>query len=298
MSAAPIAIEVPLPRNYRVAETLEFHQRDREEVAERVVGRVLHKALFWRQHPACLTVQFRARHAAVTLAIDGRARADDTVAVKHLARHMLGLTQPVAAFERAFRHHPILGGLVLRHSGLRVPLVATPFEALTWAVTCQQISMRAAVAMRRKLIRQAGRLHSSGLICYPDAAGVAALDESRLRAVGYSASKAQTLVSLARSVCSGEIPLERWMSTLPIEEMREKLLSMRGIGPWTVDYALMRGFGWLDGSLHGDMVVRRQLQQVLGLPEQPSVEETRAWLVPFSPWRALVAFHLWATKAK
>ncbi|MDE1942306.1 MAG: DNA-3-methyladenine glycosylase 2 [Betaproteobacteria bacterium] len=288
------SLELPLPRNYRVADTLEFHQRDPERVSERVDGTILQKGLVWRGAPACLTVHFASRRATAELAVDGPGRKDDPARFEQLVRRMLGLTQPIAAFERKYRRHPVLGPLIARHGGLRVPLVATPFEALSWAIISQQISVRAAVATRRKLVRAAGKPHSGGLLCYPDAQGVARLAPADLRAAGFTQGKAEALLALARSACSGEIPLERWSETLPVEEIRTALLSRRGIGPWTVDYALMRGFGWLDGSLHGDLAMRRQLQRVLGLPEPVSAAQAREWLSAFSPWRALVAFHLWA----
>ncbi|MNG37440.1 hypothetical protein D3C84_1247910 [compost metagenome] len=64
-----------------------------------------------------------------------------------------------------------------------------------------------------------------------------------------------------------------------------------------MDYALLRGFARLDGSLHGDVAVRRQLQRLLGAAEKLEQGFVRDWLAPFSPWRALVAAHLWAMPA-
>jgi DNA-3-methyladenine glycosylase II len=82
-----------------------------------------------------------------------------------------------------------------------------------------------------------------------------------------------------------------------VDEIRARLLALKGIGPWTVDYALLRGFGWLDGSLHGDAAVRRGLQLLLGIEEKVSAKWVEDWLAGFSPWRALVGAHLWALKA-
>jgi DNA-3-methyladenine glycosylase II len=56
----------------------------------------------------------------------------------------------------------------------------------------------------------------------------------------------------------------------------------------------MRGYGWLDGSLHGDAAVRRSLQKLLVMTDKPTERQTQDWLADFSPWRALVAAHLWA----
>jgi DNA-3-methyladenine glycosylase II len=205
---------------------------------------------------------------------------------------MLGLDQPVGAFAAAFLAHPQLGPLIARHPGLRVPQAATPFEALTWAVTGQQVSVHAAVSMRRKLIQAAAVRHADGLLCYPDADRLASLSEADLRQAGLSTSKARTLLEISRLVAAGRLPLDRWLRTMAVDEIREHLLAVRGIGPWTINYALLRGFGWLDGSLHGDVAVRRGLQTLLALPGKVS-EAAKQWLAEFSPWRALVAAHLW-----
>jgi DNA-3-methyladenine glycosylase II len=93
------------------------------------------------------------------------------------------------------------------------------------------------------------------------------------------------------------LPLDTWADTCPADEIRARLLAVRGIGPWTVNYTLLRGFGWPDGSLHGDVAVRRGLQLLLGRDDKINAAEAEDWLAEFSPWRALVAAHLWALKS-
>lgn len=287
---------IALPANYRVGDVLAFHGRDAQAVAERIDARQMQKGMLWKGQPACLSIIFKGRRAAVELSGEG-VTPDDQIGLAQMARRMLGLTQPVEEFEQAYAAHPQLGAVIARQAGLRVPLAATPFEALTWAITGQQISVGVAIAMRRKLIRLCALQHSGGLACHPDARTVVQLDEAALRVAGYSQTKAQTLLALSREVVEHRLPLDIWLDSLPIEEMRESLLRLRGIGPWTVNYALLRGFGWLDGSLHGDVAVRRKLQLLLGGSIRVSEDYTRGWLAQFSPWRALVAAHLWALPA-
>ena len=286
------AFELPLPADYRQADLLNFHRRDTQAVAERVTADGLDKGMLWQGLPACLSVRFTAGRAAVALHVDGDTPPDD--AVRALAMRLLGLTQPVAAFEAAFAGHPQLGRLLAANPGLRVPQSASPFEALTWAISGQQISLAVAITLRRRLIQLAGRRHSSGLFCYPDAQALASLDADTLGQSGFSRAKAQTLLLLAREVVEGRLPLDAWLAEEPDEAIAERLLALKGIGPWTVDYALLRGFARLDGSLHGDAAVRRQLQRLLGQEEKLSQAFVRDWLLPYSPWRALVAAHLWA----
>lgn len=303
---ASMHCRLALPRAFRAADILAFHRRDAQAFAERVAPDLLQKGLIWHGRAACLSIRFEPRAVLAELAVDDQttgmeannpALPTDTEKLTRLVQRMLGLTQRIEVFEQTYRRHPQLGRLIARQPGLRVPLTATPFEALTWAITGQQISVSAAVSIRRKLIEAAGGLHSGGLACYPDAARLAELDASDLRQAGFSASKAQTLLAVSGKVLSGELPLNTWQENLPVDTLRERLLEIRGIGPWTVNYALLRGFGWLDGSLHGDIAVRRGLQSLLDSPEKISEKAAQQWLAEFSPWRALIAAHLWAMQS-
>ncbi|TAK64755.1 MAG: DNA-3-methyladenine glycosylase 2 family protein [Methylobacter sp.] len=289
-----LTCSLELPKHYRADDILAFHNRDVLAVAESVDGHSLRKGLLWNHQAACLTIRFNNNSADVELAIDGLATTNDADALFNLVRRMLGLTQQVEDFEQSYRQHPQLGMLIAQQPGLRVPTSATVFEALSWAITGQQISVSAAISIRRKLIQAAGVMHSSGLACYPDAKQLALLSESDLRQAGFSQTKAQTLLVVSRMIEIEELSLENVIGTSNIEEIRRQLLQIRGIGPWTVNYALLRGFGWLDGSLHGDVAVRHGLQALLGNADKMTEQQAQQWLMPFSPWRALVAAHLWA----
>ncbi len=296
--SSQLVCSVALPSGFRPNDILAFHRRDAQQVAEVVSPRGLRKGLLWNGLPACLSIEFQGGQAAAVLAVDGELGATCPAQFEAMLRRMLGLAQDVAAFEQQYLDHPHLGAVLASQAGLRVPVAATPFEALTWAISGQQISVAVAVSLRRKLIVAAGVRHSSGLFCYPTAPQVAALSLETLRQAGFSASKSQTLLSLSGLIVAQQLPLDSWLQTLPIELIRERLLAVRGIGPWTVNYSLLRGFGWLDGSLHGDVAVRRAIQRLLGSPEPVSETQAQAWLAEFAPWRALVAAHLWAMQAQ
>jgi DNA-3-methyladenine glycosylase II len=287
---------IGLPENFRAHDVLAFHGRDAQQIAERVVDHGLHKGLVWRAQPACLRMGFGAASVDVQLSIDGDASGDDARMLEGMVVRMLGLMQPVSMFEQAYHAHPELGQLVARNAGLRVSLTPTPFEALAWAIVGQLISVSAAVSIRRRVIQAAGISHSSGIACFPDAARIAAMSEQRLLDAGLSRTKARALLTLSQMVEDGSLPVNDWAAGPAPEKIGERLLAIRGIGPWTVNYVLLRGFGFLDGSLHGDVAVRRNLQALLGRPERIDENEAKQWLAQFSPWRALVAAHLWAMK--
>lgn len=294
---AAARFDLALPAGYRYPDVISFHRRDPEQAAERVEGATLAKGLAWRGQPACLHVSFADGRAAVEVDLLGAFEPGDEERLQGLARRMLGLTQPVEAFERTHATDPWLGPLIAANPGLRVAQTATPFEAVTWAIIGQQISVSAATSVRRRLIRAAGIVHPDGLYCYPDARRLVTMGEQALRSAGLSRTKARTMRVLSERIEAGELPLAPGDGSPDVEDIRARLQAIRGVGPWTVNYALMRGFGWLDGSMEGDLGVRRNLQALLGRDDMPGERETRDWLAPFSPWRALVAAHLWAMKS-
>jgi DNA-3-methyladenine glycosylase II len=175
---------IALPAAFRPTEILAFHRRDPQAGAEMVGERELHKGLVWDGAPAGLSLRFDDQRAVAELSVDGTQNAAADRRLAALLRRMLGLTQPVEDFERQFAAHPRLGPLIARQSGLRVAVAATPFEALSWAIIGQQISVSAAVAIRRRLIQAVGLRHSAGLLCYPGARELAQLSTAELRRAG------------------------------------------------------------------------------------------------------------------
>lgn len=289
-----ISYRLKLPDNFSIDPILNFHQRDPQQLAERVDTKnlSLYKAWLWFGYPTCISITFDTSYtASITLSTEAPI-TQSMLALK--ATQMLGLMQPIELFEQHYVAHPELAPLIQKYRGLRIPLTATPFEALTWAIIGQQVSIQSAISLRRKFIRLAGKLHHSGLWCYPDAESVASFDLTDLTQIGFSRTKAQTILTVSQLIQSGALSLNQEEEALSIEHIASQLIAIRGIGPWTVNYTLLRGFGWLDGSLHQDAGVQRSLQLFLA-PNSPfTLQQTHQWLAQFTPWRALVAAYLWA----
>ncbi|RZI82942.1 MAG: DNA-3-methyladenine glycosylase 2 [Rubrivivax sp.] len=293
---SPIRCTLPLPRSYRHADVLAFHGRDALSTAESVQGPSIRKGIMWRACPTVVEVVLDGDQAHCTWWVDGAPEGASEEVLQELAKRLLGLQMDTEAFEAAHGAHPELGALITAQSGLRVPMAATPFEALIWAVTGQQINVGVASQLRRRLILLAGQPHASGLWCHPDAEGIARLSEASLREVRFSVAKTNTILAISRLVAEGRLPLDDWMvAPLPVSDIEAALLTIKGVGPWTVNYTLLRGFGHADGSLHGDVAVRNALQRMLLGTDKVSSLLAEAWLKQFAPWRSLVAAHLWAS---
>jgi DNA-3-methyladenine glycosylase II len=237
-------------------------------------------------------VTIGAHHAACDIHADATLTQKRLGEVRQALASMLGLRIDPAPFLAAVADDPLLGPVAQRQPGLRVVQTSSIFEALTWAIMGQQINLPFAISLRRTFIQQAGCRHSSGMWCYPEAADAARIDIEQLTSRKFSRSKAETLLRLAHLVDSGRLALDRGAD---IEQAGAELLAVKGIGPWTVNYALLRGYGYPDCSLHGDVAIRSAFQRLLGEPVKPDMARTEALLERYRPHRTMAAAHLWAS---
>lgn len=275
---------LPLPARLRVADVLAFHGRDPASVSERVFGTDLLKAFLCHGRPAVLRLSFLSERIEVSLA---GATGPGAMALAHRAAlRLLGWQGDPTAFEAA---HP---DLAAGREGLRVLLTLDPFEALVWAILGQQINLGFAYALRRDLIRRAGVPAPEGLIAHPDAAAIARLGAEGLLPLRFSRSKAAYLLTAAAEAAAGRLDLNR---ILTATGALQRLLALRGCGPWTAQYVLMRGLGFPDGLPLGDAGLTLALQRRFNLAERPDAAETCRLMAPYAPHRSLATFHLWAS---
>jgi AraC family transcriptional regulator of adaptative response / DNA-3-methyladenine glycosylase II len=275
---------LPLPAGLRVADVLAFQGRDALSVSERVEGNCLRKAFLCEGRASVLALAFGDQAVEVSLAGATGARAMATAQVATL--RLLGWHGDPAAFESA---HP---ALARGREGLRVLLTLDPFEALVWAILGQQVNLAFAFALRRDLIQRVGVPVTEGLIAHPDAARIAALEVGDLQALRFSRRKAEYLLHAAREVAAGRLRLEVLGTATGAAR---NLLAMRGCGPWTAQYVLMRGLGFRDGVPVGDAGLTLALQRWFGLEARPDAAATLRLMAPFAPHRSLATFHLWAS---
>jgi 3-methyladenine DNA glycosylase/8-oxoguanine DNA glycosylase len=246
----------------------------------------LKKALLIEGEPSLVEISFQTNTAAVC--VDG----GNSFAAHRAVVRMLGIDSEASAFERQFAEDPLLGALFERQRGLRIPLTPEPWEAIAWAIMGQQISLKAAVALRRELITALGSPHASGLRAHPSAKDVAELDVEALRKLKFSRSKAEYLIAAAKAVASGELPVAN-LRDFSAKHSARLLGNVRGIGPWTIQYAFLRGFGFADCLPSGDAGLAQGLGRLCG--QRPDEAQIRETMSRFAPWRSLATYHVWAS---
>ncbi|HET6278807.1 MAG TPA: helix-turn-helix domain-containing protein, partial [Candidatus Polarisedimenticolia bacterium] len=280
-----------LPDDFRADDCLRYLGRDPDSPVEQVRGRILRRAVRIDGRPAVLQIELRRGRAVVAVEAKHPVSPPGMARVHRIVRRLLGLDLDPASFTRRGRRLGRLARVVARRPGLRIPQTADVFEGLVWSIIGQQINLPFALRLRRRLIERAGTV-VDGLIVHPGPDAVARLDYGDLTAVQYSRRKAEYLIDTGRIVARGGLVPESFPED-PATVVEHRLLSLRGVGPWSAQYVMMRACGFADCVPAGDSGLATALQRLHQLEHRPDARETRRLMEPFAPYRSLATFHLW-----
>jgi AraC family transcriptional regulator, regulatory protein of adaptative response / DNA-3-methyladenine glycosylase II len=182
-----------------------------------------------------------------------------------------------------------LARAVRANPGLRVPGAFNGFEMGLRAILGQQVTVKAATTIAGRLVESFGRPivtpmpELRRLTLVPAQLAGASVDE--IARHGILASRARSIIALAKAHESGELSLDGEARHNPAESIR-RLAELPGIGLWTAHYLAMRAMRWPDAFPKEDIAVRNTLGGV-------TAQEAEALSQPWRPWRSYAVMHLW-----
>jgi DNA-3-methyladenine glycosylase II len=229
------------------------------DLANLLVDGVLHRAVNGKE----------VRIAAAPGGVDVEPLDEET---RPVVEKLLGVDYDLGAFYAwAAVADPVIAGLTEKLAGFRPPLAPDPFESLVTSITAQQVSLFAAFSIRNRFIERFGEPVGE-VWAFPTRTRIAAAHEDELFAVGFTRRKAEYAVALARSnVDLGALAL------LDDDEVRARITSFRGLGPWTAEWYLARHLARPRAWPAGDLVLRKAAESLYGV----EVSELGRRLDPF-----------------
>lgn len=262
-----IYLSVTPPYNWQ--QVRDFWRLRAAKRVEQVTDNSYARNFLWEGVKGCFiaTYQENAHRFEVQIALDNVARLRSVVAN---IRRILDVDTDIQTVEaRLLDTHLPESALI---SGVRLPGVFTLFEAATRAVLGQQVSVKAAINHVNQLVDSLGVDFINPLGVhdldkqFPEPHLVAKSDLAFFRMPG---ARKQALVNLAKFVTENpESPPDEW-------------LPLKGIGPWTINYAKMRGLSDPDIWLGTDLVIKKQIEKFDLATEKAT------------PWRSYLTFQLW-----
>jgi DNA-3-methyladenine glycosylase II len=170
---------------------------------------------------------------------------------------------------------------------LDVDLAESPYEALLESIAYQSISGKAAATIfgRVKALSATGRA--------PTPREMLKLRKPTLRKAGLSGAKILAMKDLAKKTIEGIVPTLEQAGTLSDEELVERLISVRGIGAWTVEMFLIFHLGRPDVLPIHDLGVKKGWSVTYGKKHMPKPKELLSFGERWRPYRTVASWHMW-----
>ncbi|HLH52385.1 MAG TPA: DNA-3-methyladenine glycosylase [Verrucomicrobiae bacterium] len=163
----------------------------------------------------------------------------------------------------------------------------SPYESLVRSVVFQQLNGTAAATIlgRVKALFPGRR--------FPKPEELLAMSDKKLRAAGLSRAKTAAVKDIAAKTLAGVVPTSRAINKMSNEEIIERLTSLRGVGPWTVEMLLIFTLGRQDVLPVTDYGVRKGFALTYGWKELPHPRELLEFGERWKPHRTTAAWYFW-----
>ena len=193
------------------------------------------------------------------------------------------------AIEHLTKADKILARLIRKVGpcGLKARKGCSPFQALVQSVAHQQLNGTAA----KTILKRVMALYPGRPFPAPD--DVLATADEKLRGAGLSRAKVAAIKDIAAKTVEGIVPHERVIAKMPDAEILERLTTIRGVGPWTVEMLLIFKLGRPDVLPATDFGVRKGFAKIFKRDELPKPVELLEHGERWRPYRSIASWYLW-----
>ena len=163
----------------------------------------------------------------------------------------------------------------------------SPYEALLESIAYQSISGKAAATIfgRIKALGENGRP--------PTPTKMLKIPSAKLRKAGLSGAKVAAMKDLAKKTIEGIVPTHEQALLLSDDELVERLVSVRGVGAWTVEMFLIFRLGRPDVLPVHDLGVKKGWSVAYGKKHMPTPKELLKFGERWRPYRTVACWYMW-----
>jgi DNA-3-methyladenine glycosylase II len=217
--------------------------------------------------------------------------------VAAIITRMLGLDRDLSDFYQLARADARFRELAERLRGMKPVRYASVFEGFANAVACQLVSLSAGMHVLNRIAQEYGAVskinsEATPMRSFPTAESIARSNPDALRAFGLSRQKGEYLIGLAKLAIE---PRDRDFASierLSDDDAIARLSRIRGVGRWTAEYVMLRGFGRINIFPGDDVGGRKKLFEWLGSRDAPSYDGVGKMLERWRPYGGLIYLHL------
>jgi DNA-3-methyladenine glycosylase II len=191
---------------------------------------------------------------------------------------------------------PLLKSLVQNYFGLRIVGVEDLFEALCWAIMGQQINLTFAYTLKRRFVESFGEkitYKDQDYWLFPRPEIIADLSIDDLAKLQFTRRKSEYIIGMATLMKNGILSKQNLLHMNDFKQAEKELIKIKGIGPWTANYVLLRCLKDPSAFPIEDVGIHNAIKQQLKMAQKPSIEEIQQLSSGWGNWKAYATFYLW-----
>ncbi|PJN89342.1 DNA-3-methyladenine glycosylase family protein [Bacillus sp. mrc49] len=286
------------PREFRFTENLTYLSRSANECLFDIVDQKIYRALSFENEKLLVEIS-AVNETELHVRIPGRTEPIDkriVDAVSAYIRTWFDLDTNILPFYELAKKDPLLQRPVSQFFGLRNMGIPDLFEAIAWGILGQQINLTYAYTLKRRLVESFGeRIEYEGKSywLFPTPESIAKLTVEDLSVMRMTVKKCEYLIDVAQLMAKGELTKEKLLLANDVKTAEKMLTKIRGIGPWTANYVLMRCLRFPAAFPIDDVGLHNSIKLVLEMEMKPTKAEIQTWSEAWSDWKSYATFYLW-----
>ena len=287
--------KIPIPENFSFQECLWFLDRNYDDCLHEVRSDSVRKLLLIDDISTLIEIYEEDKYLIIKVLI-GKNSGNEIIG---FVKEWFDIDRDLTDFYQLLSQDSELAYMNSEYKGLRLLGIPNLFEALCWSIIGQQINLTFAYKLKRKMTEAFGTkltYENEDYYLFPSPEIVVNLQVSDLILMQFSTRKAEYLIEIAKQFVSKNISKSK-LEQMTTPEAIKALVSIRGIGEWTANYALMKSLKRLECVTYGDVGLYNALFALKGFPKRPTREQLDSFFENFKNWEAYTVFYLWRSLA-
>lgn len=290
-------IVITLPENFDINANLGYLTREKNECMYEIENDIITKVItIGKFRPLVQLSVINNKQMVVQLLNESRPsekwQREEIVKYIH---EWFDLDNDLTPFYEMAKADPLLNMPAQKFYGLRVIGIPDLFEALCWGVLGQQINLAFAYSLKKQFVEGFGdsiEWNGKKYWVFPTYERIAQLTPADLVDIKMTVKKSEYIIGIARLMASGELSREKLMN-MNFKDAEKSLIKIRGIGPWTANYVLMRCLRFQTAFPIDDVGLINSIKLLRNMNRKPTKDEILELSFPWKNWESYATFYLW-----
>ena len=290
-------IIITLPEHFDLNTNLGYLTREKNECMYEIENDIITKVIAIRDIRSLIQVSVRDNKQMVVQFLNDsrpieKCKREEIVKYIH---EWFDLDNDLTPFYEMAKADPLLKMPARKFYGLRVVGIPNLFEALCWGVLGQQINLAFAYSLKKQFVEEFGdaiEWNGKKYWVFPSYDRIAQLTPTDLANIKMTVKKSEYIIGISRLMASGELSKEKLMK-LNFKDAEKNLIKIRGIGPWTANYVLMRCLRFQTAFPIDDVGLINSIKILHSMNRKPTKDEILEISLPWKNWESYATFYLW-----